>query len=241
MSGEAALLRAVRLSRTFGSGRDRVQALAPLDLEVRQGEFIAISGQSGAGKSTLLQLLGALDRGYEGSLCIQGRELRDLGDRALSRLRNQKIGFVFQAFNLLPGLTVGDNILMPAHFGATDSRAAEARARELLGLVGLDGFWSKLPLTLSGGERQRVAIARALLLDPPLLLCDEPTGSLDADNAAAVMALFTGLAAERGTTLVVVTHDSTVAVRADRVVHLRRGTAAGAAPVPAAIATSEAF
>jgi len=224
VSAAKPLVQARGLGRSFGQGPGRVQALVDLDLDIAAGEFVAIAGPSGSGKTTLLQLLGALDRGYEGSLKIGGRELRELGDRQLSRFRNSQVGFVFQAFNLLPALDVGGNVTMPAQFGVgLDRNRASARARELLERVGLAGFWSKMPLTLSGGERQRVAIARALLLEPPMLMCDEPTGSLDADSATMVLDLFAEIAAERGTTLVVVTHHASVSDRADRVLRLSHG------------------
>ena len=179
------------LTRRFATRDGDVVALADLDLQVDAGEMVAVVGRSGAGKTTFLQLLGALDRGYEGSLKIDGHELRSLGDRALSRFRNARIGFVFQAFNLLPDLTVGANVVMPAHFGARLSPAeATRRGRALLARVGLPDVWDKRPLTLSGGQRQRVAIARALLLQPALLLCDEPTGALDVATATDVLELF---------------------------------------------------
>lgn len=224
MNAPKALLQARELGRTFGAGPGRVTALADLDLELAAGEFVAVAGPSGSGKTTLLQLLGALDRGYSGSLRVDGMELRDLNERALSRFRNRRVGFVFQAFNLLPALNVGENITMPAWFGHLLAPAEAARrGRELLSRVGLEGFWQKMPLTLSGGERQRVAIARALLLDPPMLLCDEPTGSLDAASAERVLDLFQEIVRERDTALVVVTHHSAVSARADRVLRLAHG------------------
>ncbi len=231
MSATGALVQARSLSRGFGEGPHRVQALAELSLDITAGEFVAIAGPSGSGKTTLLQLLGALDRGYEGSLKIGGQELAGLGDRQLSNFRNSQVGFVFQAFNLLPALDVIGNVTMPAHFGATLNPAkAAARAQVLLERVGLAGFASKMPLTLSGGERQRVAIARALLLEPTMLMCDEPTGSLDADSATMVLDLFREVAAERGTTLVVVTHHASVSARADRVLRLSRGRLLASGP-----------
>ncbi len=212
------------LTRRFATKEGAVVALSDLDLQVEAGEMVAIVGRSGAGKTTFLQLLGALDRGYEGSLKIDGRELRALGDRALSRFRNGHIGFVFQAFNLLPDLTVGANVIMPAHFAANLPTAdAIGRGRALLERVGLPDVWDKRPLTLSGGQRQRVAIARALLLQPKLLLCDEPTGALDLATAAEVLALFDDLRQEHGTTLMLVTHDDVVRDRCGRVVTLEHG------------------
>ncbi|MEY3013526.1 MAG: hypothetical protein RIT45_2261 [Pseudomonadota bacterium] len=218
------LLVAEALGRTFRSEAGETVALADLDIRIDAGERVAITGPSGAGKSTLLNLLGALDRGYSGSLRLDGAELRSLGERPLSRLRNRTVGFVFQSFNLLPSLRVGENLTMPAAFGDRLSEAeAEARARALLDRVGLPDAWNKRPLELSGGQRQRVAIARALLLEPRLLLCDEPTGSLDRAHADAVLDLFEELAARAGSALVLVTHDPVVEARMPRVLRLEAG------------------
>ncbi len=218
------LLVAEGLGRTFRSEAGETVALAALDFRIDAGERVAITGPSGAGKSTLLNLLGALDRGYGGSLRLDGAELRELGERPLSRLRNRTVGFVFQSFNLLPSLRVGENLTMPAAFGdRLSDTEAEARARALLDRVGLPDAWNKRPLELSGGQRQRVAIARALLLEPRLLLCDEPTGSLDRAHADAVLDLFEELAARAGSALVLVTHDPVVEARMPRVLRLEAG------------------
>ena len=219
-----ALLVARGLGRTYVTESEPQVALADLDLEVAPGESLAIVGRSGSGKSTLLRLLGALDRDYGGSLRFRGRELRTLSDSELSRFRNEQVGFVFQSINLLAGLSVGENVMMPASFG-TQLSATEAasRARTLLQRVGLAATWSKRPLALSGGERQRVAIARALLMSPTRVLCDEPTANLDTTTAADVMDMFAELAVERATTLVVATHDPLVAQRAERVLELDAG------------------
>ncbi len=218
------LIVADKLGRTFGRGGDRVQALVDVTLEISAGEHLAIIGRSGAGKSTLLRLMGALDTGYTGSLRVDGRELRGLGDSDLSRFRNTRVGFVFQAFNLLPNLTVGANLVLPAFFSdALSESEAEKRARSLLERVGLTDKWDTAPLKLSGGERQRVAIARALLLHPPVLICDEPTGALDEETAADVLDLFEEVRAERNSTLIVVTHDHSIAARAQRTIRLDGG------------------
>lgn len=218
------LLIAKALARTYDTEAQPLVALQDLDLEVTQGESLAIVGRSGSGKSTLLRLLGALDRHYSGSLRFRGSELRGLSDGELSRFRNEQVGFVFQSINLLAGLSVGENVMMPAFFGSRlGAVEAQARARSLLQRVGLGGTWSKRPLTLSGGERQRVAIARALLMSPTLLLCDEPTANLDAATARDVLDMFAELADERATTLVIATHDPMVAQRADRVLELDSG------------------
>ena len=212
------------VGRVYGEGPGRTVALAGLDLTIAAGECVAVTGPSGAGKSTLLNLLGALDRGYTGSLTVGGAELHGLNDRKLSALRNRTIGFVFQSFNLLQNLSVGANLTMPAAFSDVGVDAVEARARELLQRVGLGPeMWARRPLELSGGQRQRVAIARAMLLAPPLLLCDEPTGSLDRAHADAVLDLFDELVATKGCALVLVTHDPVVVERTPRVLHLVAG------------------
>lgn len=222
------LIVAEGLSRTFRSEAGPTRALDGVSFSIDAGERVAIVGPSGAGKSTLLNLLGALDRGYEGSLRLDGAELSGLGERQLSRLRNRTIGFVFQSFNLLPTLRVGENLTMPAAFGeGLQQVEAETRARELLGRVGLPDAWNKRPLELSGGQRQRVAVARALLLQPRLLLCDEPTGSLDRDHADAVLDLFDELAEKAGSALVIVTHDPMVEARMPRRLRLVGGRLAG--------------
>jgi putative ABC transport system ATP-binding protein len=212
------------LTRRFQSEDRVVEALRGIDLDVRVGEAVAVMGRSGAGKSTLLNLIGALDRGYGGELQVFGQEVRLLPDRALARFRNRQIGFVFQAFNLLPNLSVGDNILLPGSFGTDlDDVDLRARARRLLADMDLGDRFDQRPMQMSGGERQRVAIARALLLEPPLLVCDEPTGSLDGQTAQQILRVLQDIRARFGTTLVLVTHDPTVAEMADRVVTLDRG------------------
>lgn len=217
------------LARSFTTDGRVLQALRGVDLAIARGEHVAIVGRSGAGKSTLLNLIGALDRGYEGSLRVFGQELRSLPDAALSRFRNRQIGFVFQSFNLLGGLTVGDNVMLPASFGAPlDGGEVLRRAHDLLDQMGLGDRFDQSTNQLSGGERQRVAIARALLLRPPLLVCDEPTGSLDSDTAAHILATLKSLQQSHQATLVVVTHDPLVADAADRIIRLDKGSVVAA-------------
>jgi putative ABC transport system ATP-binding protein len=212
------------LSRRFDTPGRVVTALDNIDLRVHAGEHMAIVGRSGAGKSTLLNLIGALDRGYDGTLQVLGQEVRALPDRQLSQFRNRQIGFVFQAFNLLPNLTVGDNVLLPGWFGsAVPDATLRQRARHLLDEVGLGDRFDQMPQQMSGGERQRVAIARALLLEPPLLVCDEPTGSLDSDTAKQILHLIMELRRQRGSALILVTHDPAVAAAAPRVLTLSKG------------------
>jgi putative ABC transport system ATP-binding protein len=197
------------------------ELLQGLDLEVQHGEFVAVEGQSGSGKSTLLHILGGLDRDFEGAAQVLGCDLRRLSDVELASLRHAQIGFIFQSFNLLPGLTALENVLLPDFFG-DGVPDADRRAREALDRVGLAGKARSRPAALSGGERQRVAIARALLARPPLLLADEPTGNLDARTGEGVIALFRELH-EEGMTLLIVTHEARVSHVASRVMVLREG------------------
>ncbi len=224
MTTPALAIDAQQLVRTFAVEGREIRALDGVDLQVKRGEFVAVVGRSGAGKSTLLNLIGALDRGYTGHLQVLGQSLRDLPDRALSQFRNQQIGFVFQAFNLLPGLSVGENVMLPASFGAKlDPSEVRRRAENLLKELGLGDRFGQLPSQMSGGERQRVAIARALLLAPPLLVCDEPTGSLDGLTTQQILGILKDTRDRHGTALVIVTHDPAVAATADRTVVLDRG------------------
>ena len=215
-------LEAHGLCKVFGEGAGEVRALQGVDLRVADGEFLAIMGPSGSGKSTLLHILGALDRPSAGSVSVHGRRYDNLDDRALTRLRGEVFGFVFQFFNLLPTLTASENVLLPALVaGEPPSRYAE-RTDELLALVALSDRAGHLPAEMSGGEQQRVAIARALLRHPEVLLADEPTGNLDSASGANVLRLLRDLVDE-GQTVVMVTHDAAAAALADRVVFLRDG------------------
>jgi putative ABC transport system ATP-binding protein len=212
------------VTRRYGDGETRVDALRGVNLEIRQGEFVVIAGPSGSGKTTLLQLLGALDRPSSGRLLFERRELSGLGDRELAALRLGAFGFIFQQFNLIPTLSAQENVeaaLAPAGGGAADRHA---RARELLEQVGLGARRDHLPTQLSGGEQQRVAIARALANEPRVLLADEPTGNLDTATGDEVLELLKRLSREHGQTIVLVTHDRTVAEQAPRVVRMRDGT-----------------
>jgi putative ABC transport system ATP-binding protein len=221
-NSESTALEAHELEKVFGEGPAAVHALRGVDIKVGDGEFVAIMGPSGSGKSTLLHILGALDRPSDGAVEIHGRRYDNLGDRALTRLRGEVFGFVFQFFNLLPTLTAAENVLLPALVAGEHPRAHAARVDELLGLVGLSGRAGHLPSELSGGEQQRVAIARALLRRPQVLLADEPTGNLDSAGGAVVLRLLRRLVDE-GQTVVMVTHDAGAAALADRVVFLRDG------------------
>lgn len=223
MSAPAAIV-ASGLCRRFSTPDKVVTALQDVTLRVDSGEYVALVGKSGAGKSTFLNLIGALDRGYDGSLQVLGQEVRSLPDKQLSQFRNRQIGFVFQNFNLLPNLSVGDNVLLPGWFGKERNEAElRRRAEHLLEEVGLGDRFAQMPQQMSGGERQRVAIARALLLEPPLLVCDEPTGSLDAETASQILRLLQDLRQRRGSALVLVTHDPAIAAAAPRVLTLAAG------------------
>jgi len=210
------------LTKLYGEGPARRAALDNVSLSIDAGELLAVLGPSGSGKSTLLGIVGGLDRDYQGRVTVFGEDLRALGDRALSRLRGDRIGFVFQAFHLLPHLTVLDNVLAPALFTANDP-ALRPRALALLERLGLAERALDTPARLSGGQRQRVAIARALLRRPALLLCDEPTGNLDAETGARTIDLFRELHREGGLTIVAVTHEERLAAAATRTLHLRDG------------------
>jgi putative ABC transport system ATP-binding protein len=210
------------LRRGYDDAGGRVTVLDGVDLDVAKGEFLAVVGRSGSGKSTLLHVLGGLDSAFTGEVEVAGTKLRGLGDEALSRFRNAQVGFVFQSFHLVPGLPAGENVALPAAFGAAPPADAAAQAKEALARVGLGDKAARLPSQLSGGERQRVAIARALFNRPKVLLCDEPTGNLDAQTADEVVALF-GELNRAGLTIVAVTHEDRLRAAASRVVTLREG------------------
>jgi putative ABC transport system ATP-binding protein len=225
-AGPAYTLRGV--GRRHGSGDTVVDALADVDLEIRDGEFVAVVGPSGSGKSTLLQLLGALERPTSGMIEFEGRDLARLGDDELAGLRLERIGFVFQQFNLIPTLSARENVEVAiAPTGASgDERIG--RADGLLARVGLSGRANHLPSQLSGGEQQRVAIARALANSPDVLLADEPTGNLDSTTGESILGLLRQLWSEMAVTVVLITHDLDVAAQAQRVVRLADGRIADA-------------
>ncbi len=204
-------------------GARRVTALDRIDLEIAKGEMAAIIGPSGSGKSTLLNLIGGLDRASEGVVELDGAELSRLSDDELTRVRRDKIGFIFQFFNLLPSLSCLENVSLPLHLRGWPRKKTEERAKELLNLVKLDSRMSHLPDELSGGERQRVAIARALSVYPPLLLADEPTGNLDTATGLEILKLIHDLHDRLGSTVLVVTHDLNVAESCPRTIHIRDG------------------
>ncbi len=204
-------------------GQVTVHALRGVTLTVEPGEFLSIIGPSGSGKSTLLGLIGGLDTPTAGKVYIDGTDITDLSERELTRIRNEKIGFVFQFFNLVPTLTALENVALPIQFARRRAFNPTNRAKELLTLLEVDDRMHHRPSQLSGGQQQRVAIARALANNPPLLLCDEPTGNLDTVSGALVMQALRDVQSEMGTTVVMVTHDMDVASQADRVVSLVDG------------------
>ena len=222
------------ISRTYDVGGRPVRALRDFDLDIATGEYVSIMGPSGSGKSTLLNIVGCLDRPNSGSYKLDGEETADLSETELSRVRRHKIGFVFQFFHLVPRLTAAENVELPMVFAGTDARERRERAARALGSVGLADRVHHRPDQLSGGERQRVAVARAMVMDPAILLADEPTGNLDSASGAEIVELIETMNAH-GLTLLVVTHDPAIGGRARRRIRLADGVKAadeGHAPAP---------
>ncbi|MGB6336319.1 MAG: ABC transporter ATP-binding protein [Thermoanaerobaculia bacterium] len=212
------------LKKTYRDGARRVDVLTGIDLRVEPGEFVSVVGPSGSGKSTLLHLLGALDQPDEGAVEIGGTSLAALDPRELASFRNRTIGFVFQFQELLPDFDAEENVMMPGRIAGLEISALRRRARDLLAEVGLEERLDHYPNELSGGERQRVALCRALLLEPPLLLADEPTGNLDPKSGDQIFNLMLELQARHGTTALVVTHNPELARRCGRLLRLESGT-----------------
>ena len=217
------LLQARAVHKSYSLGRRRLEVLRGIDLTVSRGEFVALRGASGAGKSTLLHLAGGLDRPDSGTLVVAGIDLSTLSQTGLTTFRNRRIGFIFQAYHLLPELDALENVMLPARMARRPASEAADEARTLLTRVGLAERMEHRPYELSGGEQQRVALARCLINRPELILADEPTGNLDTRTGTEVLELLLSLGPERGTTLVVATHDSKVANQAGRVVQLEDG------------------
>jgi putative ABC transport system ATP-binding protein len=211
------------VTKTYGEGEQQVHALSDVDLRIDSGEFVVIAGPSGSGKTTMLQLLGGLDRPSSGSLRFEGRELSDLGDGELTDLRLGTLGFVFQQFNLIPTLTAQQNVEVALAPHGLKSPERHRRAAELLESVGLAPRAEHLPSQLSGGEQQRVAIARALANEPRVILADEPTGNLDSKTGEEITGLLRRLSGEAGRTVILITHDLTIAEQAPRVIRLQDG------------------
>lgn len=217
------LLDALDLHKSYQMGRRTLEVLRGVSLSVTQGEFLALRGASGAGKSTLLHLLGGLDVPNQGQIRFAGTDLVRFSSLALSQWRNRKVGFVFQAYHLLPELDALENVCLPGRLARTGAASVEKRARQLLERVGLGSRLEHKPYELSGGEQQRVAIARAMINEPELVLADEPTGNLDSRTGEEIIELLCALRAERQTTLIIATHDARVAARAPRVLELVDG------------------
>ena len=210
------------IRKTYDTGKVKVEALKGVDLEIHKGEMVAIVGPSGSGKSTLMNLLGCLDTPSEGQYELGGENVAGVTRDQLAEIRNRRVGFVFQNFNLLPHITSLENVEMPMLFGGMPVRERRERATELLTRVGLGERIEHKPTELSGGQMQRVAIARALAMEPDIILADEPTGNLDTSSGSDIMSIFTDLW-KQGRTLVIITHDPALASRASRVVEIRDG------------------
>lgn len=221
------LIHIVNLGKTYGRGRLAVHALHGLNLDIKKGAFWAVMGPSGCGKTTLLNILGGLDRPTTGRVLLDSVDLSTLSESALYNIRRHKTGFVFQSYHLLPNLNALENVLVPAIPRPGEARRRRTRARELLALVGLSGKEKNRPGQLSGGEQQRVAVARALILDPPVILADEPTGNLDRQNGQKIIGLLQRLNRELGKTILITTHDPAVAANCQRTIRLDNGQLAG--------------
>ncbi|MEI9863578.1 MAG: ABC transporter ATP-binding protein [Limisphaerales bacterium] len=217
------LLRARALTKTYKLGKRSLEVLRGVDLDVTHGEFIALRGASGAGKSTLLHLIGGLDLPNAGEILFDGQNLVTFSERKLTEFRNRRVGFIFQAYHLLPELTALENVCLPARMARISSASVAVRGAELLARAGLKDRMDHKPSELSGGEQQRVAIARALINEPELILADEPTGNLDSKTGGEIIELLKSLLVEKKTTLVIATHDDKVAANAERVIQLVDG------------------
>jgi len=216
-----------QVAKSYKMVRRTLEVLRGVDLDIARGEFLALRGSSGAGKSTLLHLIGGLDSPNTGEILFEGQNVARYSERALAHFRNRRVGFVFQAYHLLPELNALENVCLPARIGRVPVGDAEKRGRELLDQVGLSERVEHKPYELSGGEQQRVAIARSLIAQPELVLADEPTGNLDSHTGGEIIELLKGLCVQRNTTLVIATHDAKVATSAQRLVELVDGRIAG--------------
>ena len=218
-----ALVEIRSLSKLYRRGGETLPVLEGLDLDVPEGDFLALMGPSGSGKSTLLNMIGGLDRPTSGSITVAGQRIDQMSERALANWRSQHVGFVFQMYNLLPVLSAERNVELPLLLARMSGRERRERARTALALVGLSDRVKHKPGELSGGQEQRVGIARAIVTDPTLLLCDEPTGDLDRKSGDEVLELLEALNREHGKTIIMVTHDPHAAERAKRTLHLDKG------------------
>ena len=217
------MIRAEQITKVYKKGTQEVRALDDVTLQIESGEFVAIMGPSGSGKSTLMHILGCLDKPTEGNYFLDGTEVSTLDDRELSRIRCERVGFVFQSFNLLPQEDVLHNVEIPMIYRGVRRRDRLSRARDIVRSVGLEDRINHVPSELSGGETQRVAIGRALVNDPAIILADEPTGNLDTKTGEDIMKLFREIN-ERGKTVIVVTHEPEIATHSDRIIRMRDGS-----------------
>lgn len=217
------LIEVKNVYKSFGSSDNRTNVLKNISLSVKKGEFIALMGASGSGKSTLLYLLGGLDKPDRGDIYINGENLLKLNDRRLSAMRRRNIGFVFQFFNLVQNLSVEDNILLPLTMDGKNPKAYKDKLQEILEITGLTDKRKQFPPQLSGGEQQRVAVARAILIEPDIILADEPTGNLDSKAGKDIMKLFAKIKRDKNITILMVTHSQECAGYADRIINLSDG------------------
>ena len=217
------MIRTEHLSKVYRMGEIEVPALRDVSLEIEEGEFLAIVGPSGSGKSTLLNMLGCLDKPTSGAVFIGGVNTASLSENELAEIRREKIGFIFQQFNLIHSLTALENVSLPMFFAGVNSDARIKRAAELLAKVGLEKRMHHKPSELSGGQQQRVAIARALSNNPAVIIGDEPTGNVDSETGDAIMGILEGLNRNEGRTIIVVTHDTEIAAHAPRVIRMKDG------------------
>jgi putative ABC transport system ATP-binding protein len=211
-----------KIWRVFDIGKVKVEALRGIDLDIKEGEFMAIMGPSGSGKSTLMHIMGCLDTPSKGSYALDGEKIEELDDNQLAEIRNEKVGFVFQSFNLLPYANAYENVELPLIFKGVNASQRHKKVLEVLERVGLSDRMNHKPSELSGGQQQRVAIARAMVNDPRIIMADEPTGNLDSQSGKEIINLFNDLW-KQGNTIVMITHDESIAQRCERVIHLKDG------------------
>jgi putative ABC transport system ATP-binding protein len=216
------------LTKVFTMGDIEVHALRGLSIQIKRGEVVSIMGPSGSGKTTLMNILGCLDQPTSGNYCLDGESVASLKDQQLAEIRNRKVGFVFQSFNLLPRSTALTNVELPLRYGPPNGRKRRELAKEALVDVGLGDRITHRPNELSGGQQQRVAIARAVVNDPAIVMADEPTGNLDSKSGDEIMELLLRLNQERGATLIIITHDPEIAEQTQRVIHIRDGVVSDA-------------
>lgn len=230
MSANDITLKVVDLCKTYKLGQIEVPAVCGVSCEVKRGEFVAITGPSGCGKSTFMHLIGCLDKPTEGKIYLDGDNVADFDDNQLAKIRNKKIGFVFQSFNLLPRLNAEKNVALPLYYADIHAEERDSRAHAMLDQVGLEKRAHHKPAEMSGGERQRIAIARALINNPAIMLADEPTGNLDSKTSVDIMKIFQDIN-KKGATIIVVTHEPDIVRYTKRVIKLRDGHIIGDEPV----------